>query len=369
MTPESRTASCTSRRGGSGSTDGIESPSGSSATAISLTSMPRIGPRPIWPSFRSRSATTGKGGSLVCSSRAAEAPNVWRRLAVVGVFLFAIAHSLVAMRAAHALSRYTVQTSDGVTLSVLEAGREHARERGITIACVPGWSMPARLWQRQLEELGRRYHTLALDPRGQGESDVPTFGYTAERRATDLHEFLQPLSNVLLIGWSLGAIESLQYVHMFGSHRLVGLVLVDSSVGEEPAPPPARAFTQRLRASRAETLTTFVRSMFRRPQPETEIATLVEGAQRMSLEDSLALLSYPFPRAHWKRIVHGIDRPLLYVVTPQFEQQAENLRKNRPATRIDVFRDSGHALFVDEPQRFTALVLGFAEGLPRPNAR
>ena len=229
--------------------------------------------------------------------------------------------------------------------------------------------MPAYLWLRQIEELGRRYHTLALDPRGQGESEVPTFGYTAERRATDLHDFLQPLTNVLLIGWSLGVIESLQYVDMFGSQRLAGMVLVDSSVGEEPAPPSGGTFTQRLRENRDQTLNEFVHAIFSKPRPEKEIESLVLGAKRMSLEDSLALLSYPFERTHWKRIVHGFKKPLLYVVTPQFEKQAQNLRKNRPGTQIEVFRTAGHALFVDEPQRFNDLILRFAGSLPSPQRK
>jgi non-heme chloroperoxidase len=268
--------------------------------------------------------------------------------------------------AAEPLSRRTFQTSDGATLSILEAGQGHASTRGLTIAWVPGWSMPATIWQRQLEALGRSYHTLALDPRGQGESQTPSFGYTAERRATDLHDFLQPFSDVLLIGWSLGAIESLQYVYMFGAQRLAGLVLVDSSVGEEPAPPSGGTFTRRLRENRDAMLNEFVRAIFSKPRPEPEIESFVRGAKRMRLEDSLALLSYPFERTHWKRIVHGFNKPLLYVVTPQFEKQGRNLQKHRPGTQMEVFKRAGHALFVDEPQRFNALILRFAESLPLP---
>ena len=286
-----------------------------------------------------------------------------------GICLLAFSGSMQLAGAAPLLSRQTFQTSDGVTLSALETDQDQAKSRRLTIACVPGWSMPAHIWLRQIEELGRRYHTLALDPRGQGESQVPSFGYTAERRATDLHDFLQPLTDVVLIGWSLGAIESLQYVDMFGSQRLAGMVLVDSSVGEEPAPPSGGSFTQRLRENRDQTLKEFVHAIFSKPRPEKEIESLVLGAKRMALDDSLALLSYPFERTHWKRIVHGFKKPLLYVVTPQFEKQAQNLRKNRPGTQIEVFRTAGHALFVDEPQRFNDLILRFAESLPSPQRK
>lgn len=261
--------------------------------------------------------------------------------------------------------RRTFQTSDGVILSVLEAGREHADSTGLTLVFVPGWCMPASLWAKQVERLGRDYRTLALDPRGQGESDVPTFGYTAERRATDLDELLQPLVNVVLIGWSLGAIESLQYVYMFGSQRLAGLVLVDSSVGEEPAPPPSETFRQRLREERDPMLEEFVRGIFVRSRSEAEIDILLREAKRMALHDSLALLAFPFERSHWKRIARNFDKPLLYVVTPQFEKQANNLQTNRPGTQIEVFKAAGHALFVDEPERFNALIEDFVSRLSR----
>ncbi len=263
------------------------------------------------------------------------------------------------------IARRSFQTSDGVTLSALEAGQNNIRSGALTIAFVPGWSMPAEIWRRQLEHLGQKYHALALDPRGQGESAVPLDGYTAERRATDLKEFLDSHAKVLLVGWSLGAIEALQYIHMFGAQRLAGLVLVDSSVGEEPAPKEDGTFLKMLRKDRDKSLDSFVRAIFKRSRSEAEIVTLVNGAKRMSLEDSIALLSYPFPRTHWKQIAHAYPKPLLYVVTPQYAEQATNLRKHRQGTEVAIFRNAGHALFVDEPERFNTLIEKFAARLSK----
>ncbi len=261
------------------------------------------------------------------------------------------------------LGRRGFQTSDGITLSILEAGSQHAKENKLQIAFIPGWSMPASIWQRQLEHFGKAYYARALDPRGQGESDVPSDGYSAERRATDVHEFLQPLSHVLLVGWSLGALEALQYVQMFGTDRIAGLVLIDSSVGEEPPPAAGGTFKQRLREDRDKMLEEFVRAVFAKPQPEPELEALIQGAKRMALEDSLALLSYPFERTHWRQIARGFDKPLLYIVTQQYAEQAANLKKNRPSTQVEVFTEAGHALFVDEPEKFNALIDSFAKTL------
>ena len=263
------------------------------------------------------------------------------------------------------VARRTFQTSDGVILSFLEAGRKHAETGNIKVAFIPGWSMPAAIWQKQLDAIGRSYHTLALDPRGQGESEIPTFGYTAERRATDIHEFVKPFSRVLLVGWSLGAIESLQCVQMFGTEGIAGLVLVDSSVGEEPAPPPGGTFLEELRKDRDKTLDEFVRAIFKTKRASSEVDELVRGAKRLALDDSIALLSYPFPRTHWRQITRGFAKPLLYVVTPQFQAQAHNLQKNRPGTEIDIFQQAGHALFADEPDRFNARIERFAKSFSR----
>ena len=258
-------------------------------------------------------------------------------------------------------SRRSFQTSDGVTLSFLEAGQDLTGKKNPTVVLVPGWTMPATIWRHQIRGFSPRYHTLAFDPRGQGESGVPAGGYTAERRATDIKEFLAPLSNVILVGWSLGAIESLQYVRMFGAERLAGLVLVDSSVGEGPAPKAGGNFKQRLREDRDKALSEFVRAIFATPRSNEDVAELVSAAKRMALEDSLALLDYPFARTHWRNITRAFKKPLLYVVTPQFEAQARNLKKNRPHTQVELFKKAGHALFVDEPERFNTLVESFVK--------
>jgi len=254
--------------------------------------------------------------------------------------------------------RRRVVTSDGVALSVIESGT--ASRAPLTIALIPGWCMPAWLWQAQIDALSAHCPVIALDPRGQGESEVPEHGYNFERRATDVHECLAPYRNVLLVGWSLGALEALEYAHRFGHNKLAGMVLVDSSVGELPVPPPGGGFLDALRKDRDGALDGFVREMYANARPESEIMALLNDVKRMSLDNSTALLSSGIPREHWKACALAFRKPLLYIVTPQFEEQARNLQKNRPGTRIEIFSDAGHALFVDEPQRFNRLILDFA---------
>jgi len=248
----------------------------------------------------------------------------------------------------------SLTTSDGVRLNLLEQAPPEP-PRGPTIVLVPGWCMPATIWRAQIAYLGARWPTVAMDPRGQGDSAIPAGGYTADRRADDLHEVIEGRGPVVLVAWSLGVLEALQYVHRHGSGQLAGLVLVDNSIGEPPAP-HASDFLARLRRDRRATVDRFVRSMFAQPQPEDRLVALRESALRMPLESSIALLSYPLPRDHWRDIVHAFDRPLAYVVTPHLAEQGRHLREARPASRVEVFEGAGHALFVDAADRFNAVV-------------
>ena len=257
-------------------------------------------------------------------------------------------------------------TSDGVRLHFLEAGQGTVGRP--VIVFVPGWSMPASIWKKTLASLATEYRVAALDPRGQGESEVPADGYVLERRALDIREFLARYPEVVLVAWSLGALEALEAVNVYGDAALSGLVLVDSSVGEGTAPATTASsgggFQAELRRDRVAVLDGFLRAMFRSAQQEADIEALHALALRMPLEASLSLFpGTRIPREYWRDIVHGYSKPLLYVITPQFAVQGESLKNNRPGTRVELFQDAGHALFVDEPERFTALLREFIRGL------
>jgi len=259
----------------------------------------------------------------------------------------------------------TFLTSDGVRLHVVEATpRGPARAVAATLpvlALVPGWSMPADIWRPQLAALGAGRRVVALDPRGQGESEIPARGFDIERRAADVREFVAPYEPVILVGWSLGALEALQCVHRYGDAWLEALVLVDSSVGEDPPPAPAAQFIEALQQDRRATIEAFVREMFNSSRTTMELDALADAALRMPLEASVSLFPRGISREHWRDIARRFGKPLLYVVTGQFAAQARSLLRNRPGTRIAVFETAGHALFVDEPDRFNRLLVAFID--------
>ncbi len=247
------------------------------------------------------------------------------------------------------------RSSDGVRLHYSVSGA------GETIVLVPGWTMPASIWAPQIEHLSTRYRVIAFDPRSQGESAVARSGHNVERRARDIGELIAHLgvARAVLVGWSLGVLELLAYVHAHGDGRVAGLVLVDNSVGEDPAPTRGGNFMERLRTDRTRAVTEFVREMFRSDPPPAYLEALTAQALKTPYQASVQLLTFRQPREFWRTAVYGTTKPVLYVVTPRLQGQAENLQRKRPATRTAVFEGAGHALFVDEPQRFNALMDAF----------
>ena len=284
---------------------------------------------------------------------------------VLGGAVFALATIASGGAVEAAVSRSFI-TSDGARLHYLEAGPSEAR----TVVFVPGWTMPAWIFEAQIAALEDRFHVLALDPRGQGESEVTRFGYTHERRGRDIGELIDhaAVGRVVLVGWSLGVLDSLAYVAGAGDKRIAGLVLVDNSIGEEPAPPSAPA-ASRSPSPRPEPTpderramrSAFIASMFARDPGADYRARLTGQALRMTVEDERRLLAYDVPREYWRAAVHSTGRPVLYVVRPRWREQGRNLVRTHADASMTVFEDAGHALFVDEAAQFNALLIDFLD--------
>ncbi|MEK6244990.1 MAG: alpha/beta hydrolase [Pseudomonadota bacterium] len=246
-------------------------------------------------------------------------------------------------------------TSDGVRLHYIAEGA------GETLLFVPGWLMPAEIWRRQIEYFSRKYRVIAFDPRSQGDSQVAPSGNNIQRRAEDLNELIEHLQSrrVVLIGWSLGVLEALLYIKTHGDDKVAALVFVDNSVGEEPPPKGGSTIRDRGPWDREREVADFVRAMFKSPQSPRYLTWLTGEAMRTPLEASLSLLSIPYPRTFWRSVIYETRKPLLYAVTASLKRQADNLRRKRKGTSIEVFAGAGHALFVDDHERFNSILDAF----------
>ncbi len=285
-------------------------------------------------------------------------------MAIVVAFLLAVLGGASAARA-QGIDRWFT-TSDGIRLHYSEVGQ------GPTLVFVPGWTMPGWIWQAQVSDFSRRFRVVTFDPRSQGESQIAPTGHDPFRRGQDIAELIAQLgpSPVVLIGWSLGVLDVLAYVHENGDRRLAGLVLVDNSVGEDPPPsvegslvahhPRRRRPGVRERpATREDTMRSFVAGMFVHPQSPAFIERLTDACLRTPAPIAAALLAYPVPRSFWRDAVYSTERPVLYIVRPRLAGQAANLGAHHPSAETAVLGNVGHAMFVDDPAQFDGILQSF----------
>ena len=131
---------------------------------------------------------------------------------------------------AHTPTSDFFKTSDGVRIDYVEAGS------GRPIAFIPGWTMPAWIWQKQIDEFSKRYHVIAVDPRSQGASHKPPSGHLPDARSRDYKELVDHLGlkQPVLVGWSMACGELVQYAEQFGTDNVAGLALVDGYLAEKP---------------------------------------------------------------------------------------------------------------------------------------
>jgi non-heme chloroperoxidase len=251
-----------------------------------------------------------------------------------------------------------IRTSDGVRLHYLEAGS------GPAIVFQPGWTMTAEIWEPQIRHFSKTHRVVALDPRSQGRSDKPAEGHYEERRAQDIFEAVEQLklAPAVLVGWSMGVPEILTYIDRFGAGTVRAVVLVDGTVGADPNPARTRQiwnFFLRMQADRPKFAEAFARSMFRKPQPEEYLQRIAAASLQTPTNSAVALLANVMMTGDWRHILAKIDRPLLYVATPNSKADAEKVKSSVPAARVEIFEDCGHALFVDDPARFNKVLESF----------
>lgn len=178
-------------------------------------------------------------------------------------------------------------TSDGVKLHYLEAGK------GPAIVFVPEWTMPGWIWDQQIRYFAEHFRVVALDPRSQGESEKTLSGNDAPRRARDVKELVEALhlAPAVLVAWSLAVPELLTYAEQFGGDGVRGYVLVDGFAWQKQDPQFVTAMMglyRQVQTNRRQFTEAFVRSMYRKPQPEEYIQRLVKISLEMPADSAVA---------------------------------------------------------------------------------
>jgi non-heme chloroperoxidase len=102
---------------------------------------------------------------------------------------------------------------------------------GKPVVLIHGWPLSGRSWEGQVPALVEAGHrVITYDRRGFGKSSQPWSGYDYDTFASDLNTLLETLdlTDVTLVGFSMGGGELARYVSLYGQDRISKLVFASA---------------------------------------------------------------------------------------------------------------------------------------------
>jgi pimeloyl-ACP methyl ester carboxylesterase len=102
---------------------------------------------------------------------------------------------------------------------------------GRPVVLIHGWPLSGEAWSEQVPVLqAAGYRVITYDRRGFGRSDKPRSGYTYDTLSEDLHTLLLELdlTDVTLVGFSMGGGEVARYFTQYGAERLHSVVFASA---------------------------------------------------------------------------------------------------------------------------------------------
>jgi len=118
-----------------------------------------------------------------------------------------------------------VELSDGGRIAFEDTGT------GRPVVLVHGWATHGGFFEPQRTGLAHCCRVITLDLRGHGESDAPADAASILQLARDVGELFEKLdlTDVLAVGWSMGAMVLWEALDQHIGDRVAGLVVEDMS--------------------------------------------------------------------------------------------------------------------------------------------
>ncbi len=290
------------------------------------------------------------------------------------MLLFIAAFFIMNAGAAAATKNYQAIAPDGVTIAIQESGNPE----GQPIVFIHGLLGSHLNWEKQVNspEL-QQYRLITYDLRGHGLSGKPTdaTSYTdGTRWAGDLATVIAASNTVrpVLVGWSLGGVVISNYLAKFGDSPISGAVYVDGVIELKPdqiVPHPQvyRLLNSADLKTHLDAVKQFLSLCFHIQPDRATFERLLANAALASWEMQRFVQQISVP------VVKGLGSarvPVLMLYGQRDElvnTQATIARAKEinPRVRTRLYANSGHAPFVEEPERFNHDLADFIRSLEK----
>jgi non-heme chloroperoxidase len=274
------------------------------------------------------------------------------------------------------MPRITVGAENGASIDLHY--EDHGSGRPVVL--IHGWPLSGRSWEAQIPALvSAGYRVITYDRRGFGWSSQPWEGYDYDTFAADLHALLEQLNltEVALVGFSMGGGEVVRYLSRYGAERIAQAVLASgvppyllkSADNPEGALDEAGAADMQagVRKDRAAFFADFFPGFFSAGKKLMVSQHQVAYAQAIAawaspkgtvdcihaftftdFRDDLAAVTIP------TLILHGDSDNIV-----PFENSGQRTAAAIPHSELVVLKDGPHAIGVSHPEEFNHALLEF----------
>lgn len=249
--------------------------------------------------------------------------------------------------------------------------------RGSTLVFLHGVLCSSRVFEPLVARLASRYRVMAPDWPGHGESQGPTSGHTVPAYAGQLANLLDErgVDQAILVGWSMGCFVAADYLRLFGSDRVRGLVWVDELATDLARPDYEHAtlsleqlagFVEAIQTDYPSFATQLVAMMVHDGSPPAVVRLLVEDLLKVDPAVASTIVFDSIVR-DYRGILASLQVPVLVGVGRHDAlisvASAEEISQQVPDGELVVFEHSAHCPFLDQPDAVSRAIERFAQRL------
>ncbi|WP_291841777.1 alpha/beta hydrolase [Maricaulis sp.] len=251
---------------------------------------------------------------------------------------------------------------------------------GPALLLVHGWAASGEFFDTVAGLLADEFRILVPDLRGHGLTPAGPGPTSIADLADDMHEFLATLglTDVVMLGWSMGATVLWSMIERHGYDRLAGMVIEDMSprilndeswaLGMSSGMDVAASIraTAAMRADWPAYAAAFAPRMFardraaREPQIVADALTLLRARNADAMADLWASMAQQDLRPR----LSGMAIPALIAFGERSDaygpETSRYLVETLPAAQAHGFAHSGHAPHLEQPEEFVDAVKTFA---------